>query len=85
MATALPRRRTLNRVTPPLQADVTESRLTHLISDTGQFNIEGIESKEVVAHITWRKERGKRAIGIAGAGDASDCNAPLGIIHGDAS
>ena len=55
MAGAHPRRGVVKRVAPPLQADLAEPGLGHLLGNAGKLGIEGIEREQPVARV--RRQR----------------------------
>ena len=56
--------RTLERLTPPLQADGAELGLAHLFGNAGKLDVERAEGKEIAARLARREQGSNGAIGI---------------------
>ena len=82
MTCCLPRFCALKSIAPPLEPDLPESGLAHLVCDTGQFPVQGKECEEIMADRCWSKERGDRAIKVCFAGHPLDSRRSLPFVHG---
>ena len=60
----------VERVPPPLQADLAEGRLADGITNPHHFGVEGMQGEQGAARLRLRVEIGEEAVAVGGADDS---------------